>query len=433
MDSAANHNAGRPDAKDKVQQNAGQQGEAKGIDRTGSGRSEPVEDRVKDLGPETVRRAKGAHQDGSDDDDGHVAVDDGGQAHLEATGDSALEGLVLGQLLLDALGGDNVGVNTHTDAEDNTGNAGQRQGGAGENREIAGHNSQRGGGLAHQGDDRDGAGQTVAHDHQDRDQNEGNDTGLHHDVQALGTQGRADGGVALGGQGKRQRAGVDLVRQRGGAVLIEVALDDGLTAGDGLVDRGGGDVIIIQPDGDRAVAGCQLGGGRGKGRCARRVELQLDDPAFGLVVGSACGSHVVTAQDLLTRGGRALAEHHLGGGADLVNCGLRVEVRLVILPRETHDDTILVVVNVALVVGDTEADKAVLDNRFGCGHLGLGGLHIVGRHERNVHAAADVDAEADVRCALDVDILGVAVGIAHTQDGRQGEQHDQNCHDEQRP
>ena len=80
-----------------------------------------------------------------------------------------------------------------------------------------------------------------------------------------------------------------------------------------------------------------------------------------------------------------------------------------------------------------EADKAVLDNRFGCGHLGIGGLHIVGRHERNVHAAADVDAETDVRCALDVDILGVAVGIAHTKDGRQGEQHDQNCHDEQRP
>ena len=143
VDSAANHNAGRPDAKDKVQQNAGQQGEAKGVDRTGSGRSEPVEDRVKDLGPETVRRAKGAHQDGGDDDDGHVAVDDGGQAHLEAAVDSALEGLVLGQLLLDALGGDNVGVNTHADAEDNTGNAGQRQRGAGENREIAGHNSQR--------------------------------------------------------------------------------------------------------------------------------------------------------------------------------------------------------------------------------------------------------------------------------------------------
>ena len=50
----------------------------------------------------------------------------------------ALEGLVLGQLLRDALGGDNVGVNTHADAEDNTGNAGQRQRGAGENREIAG-------------------------------------------------------------------------------------------------------------------------------------------------------------------------------------------------------------------------------------------------------------------------------------------------------
>ncbi len=93
------------------------------------------------------------------------------------------------------------------------------------------------------------------------------------------------------------------------------------------------------------------------------LELQLDDPAFGLIVGGACGSHVDRPSGfLLTRGRRSLAEHHLGGGADLIDSGLRVEVRFIALPGKTHDDTIFVVVDVALVVGDAEADKAILDN-----------------------------------------------------------------------
>ena len=433
MDCTADHNAGGPNAEHEVEQNTGQQREAEGVDGAGRGRSEPEEDGVKDLGPEAVRGAESAHQDSGDDNDGHVAVDDGGQTHLEAAVNSALQGLVLGKLFLDALGSDDVCVNTHADAQDDTGDAGQGQRGTREHAEVAGDDCQRGGDLAHQGDNGDGAGQTVAENHHQRDQDEGDDTGLHHNVQALGAQRRADGGVAFRGQGKRQRTGVDLVCQRGSAVLIKVALDDGLTAGDGLVDRGGGNVRVIQPDGNGAVVGSQLGGSGGKSGRTVGVELQLDDPAFGLIVGGACGSHVVTAQNLLTRGRRSLAEHHLGGGADLIDSGLRVEVRFIALPGKTHDDTIFVVVDVALVVGDAEADKAILDNRFSCGHLGIGGLHIVGRHECNVHAAADIDAEADVRCPLDIGILGVAVGIAHTQNGRQGEQHDQNCHDEQRP
>ena len=80
-----------------------------------------------------------------------------------------------------------------------------------------------------------------------------------------------------------------------------------------------------------------------------------------------------------------------------------------------------------------EADKAILDDRFGCCHLLIGGIHITGRHECDIYAAADVNTEADIRCALDIDILGIAIGIAYTEDGRQGKQHDQNCHDKQRP
>ena len=433
IDGTADHNAGRPDAEHEVEQNAGQQGEAEGVDRTGSGGSEPEENRVEHLGPEAVRGAEGTHQDRSNDHDGHIAVNDGRQAHLEAALDSAVKGLVLGQLLLDALGRDDIGVNAHTDAEDDTGNAGQRQRGAGENGEITGDNRQRSRNLTQQGDDGDGAGQTIAADHHDRNEDKGNDTGLHHDIQTLGAQRRADGGVALSRQSKRQRAGIDLVGQRGGAILIKIALDDGLTAGDGLIDGGGGDIVVIQPDRDGAFVGSQLGGGGGKGGGTVGIELQLYDPALSLIVGGVGGSHIVTAQDLLTRGGRALAEYHLGRGADLVNSGLRVKVRLVALPRETHDDTILVVVNIALVIGDAEADKAILDDRFGCCHLLIGGIHITGRHECDIHAAADVNTEADIRCALDIDILGIAIGIAYTEDGRQGKQHDQNCHDEQRP
>ena len=58
VDGAADHNAGSPDAEDEVEQHAGQQCEAEGVDRTGGGGSEPEEDRVEHLGPEAVGGAE---------------------------------------------------------------------------------------------------------------------------------------------------------------------------------------------------------------------------------------------------------------------------------------------------------------------------------------------------------------------------------------
>ena len=433
MDGAADHNAGSPDTEDEVEQHAGEQCKAEGVDSTGGGGSEPEEDRVEHLSPEAVGGTESAHQDSSDDDDGDVAVDDGGQAHLEAALDSGRQGLVLGKLFLDALGGDDVGVNAHTDAQDDTSDTGQGQGRTREHSKVAGNDSQGSGHLAEQRDGSDGTGQTVTHNHHHSDERKGDDAGQNHDLQALGAQGRADGGVALGRQGERQRAGVDLVCQRGSAVLIEVALDDGLAAGDGLIDGGGGDVFIVQPDGDRAVVGGQLGGGIGKSSRAGGVELQLDDPALRLVIRGIGGSHVVTAEDLLARGRGALAENHLGGGTDLIDSRLRVEISLAGLPGETDDDTILVTVNIALVVRNAQADQTVLDNGFCRRHLFRGGIHITGGHKGNIDTAADIDTEADIRSALDVDVLSVAVLIAYAEDRSQGKHHDQNCHDKQRP
>ena len=433
MDGAADHHTGCPDAKDEVEQHAGEQRKAEGIDRTGGGGAEPEEDWVEHLSPEAVGRAESTHQDGSDDNDGDVAVDDGGQAHLEAALDCGGQGLVFGKFFLDALGGDDVGVNAHADTQDDTGNAGQGQRRPREHSKVAGNDSQRSGHLTKQRNGGNGAGQAVAHDHHDSNKGKGDDTGQDHDLQALGAQGRADGGVALGRQGERQRAGVDLVCQRGSAVLIEVALDDGLAAGDGLIDGGGGDVFIVQPDGDRAVVGGQLGGGIGKSGRAGGVELQLDDPALGLVISGIGGSHVVTAEDLLARGRGAFAENHLGGGADLVDRRLGVEIRFIGLPGETDDDTILVAVNIALVVRNAQTDQAVLDNGFCRRHLFRGGIHIAGRHKGDIDAAADINAKTDIRSAFDVDVLGVAVLIADTKDRSQGKYCDQNCHDKQRP
>ena len=433
MDGTTDHHAGCPNAKDEVEQHTGEQRKAERVDGTGGGGSEPEEDRVEHLSPEAIGGAESAHQDSGNDHDGDVAIDDGGQAHLEAALDRGRQGLVLGKLFLDTLGGDDVCVNAHTDAQDDTGDAGQSQGRTGENGKVAGNDGQGSGHLAEQRDGSDGTGQAVTHNHHHSDEDECNDTGQDHDFQALSAQRRADGGVALGRQGERQRAGVDLVRQRGSAVLIEIALDDGLAAGDGFIDRGGGDVGIIQPDGDGAVVGSLLGGGIGKSGCAGRVELQLDDPALGLVIRGIGGSHVVTAEDLLARGRGALAENHLCGGADLIDSRLGVEIRFAGLPGETDDDTILVVVNIALVVRNAQTDQTVLDNGFCRRHLFRGGIHITGRHKGNIDTAADIDTEADIRSPLDVDVLSVAVLIAYTEDRSQGKYYDQNCHDKQRP
>lgn len=368
------------------------------------------------------------------DDDGHVAVNDGGQAHLEAAGDSAIQRFAVAKLFFDALSGDNVGVNAHTDTKDDTGDTGQGQRGAIEHGEVTGNKCQRGDNLAKQRDDRNGTGQTVTHDHEQSHKGKGNDAGQHHHIQALSAQGGADGGEAFGREGKRQRTGVNLVCQRGDLVLGERTFDHSVAVRDGSLDGSGGDVLAVQPDGDGAVGlGCQLGGGLSKLFGTVSAELQLNNITVLLVVACGCGRHIVTAQDLFAVGSRALAEHHLGGGSDLVNGGLGIKVGFAGFPGETDDDAVLVIVHIILIVGNAKADQTVFDDGFGRGHLVIGGFHTVSRHERHVHAAADVDTEADILRALDVDVLGIAVCVAHAEQGGKREHDDQQRRDNQMP
>ena len=431
---AANHHAGGPHAKHKVQQHTGEQRKAEGINGTCGGGSEPRKDRSEQSGPDAIGGAKRAHQNDCHNDDGHVAVNDGGQAHLKAAGNGSIQRFALVQFLADTGSSDNVCIHTHADAQNDTGDAGQCQRGTGENREIPGNHSQRGGHLSQQRQRRDGAGQTIVSDHQQGDHQEGNDTGQHHHFQAARAQGGADGGIALGGQRKRQCAGVYLVRQRGDGFLIKAAADDGAALGDGFIDRGGGDVHIIQPDGDHPVFfRGQFRGGGAELFGALAGEFQLNYIAVLFIVSRRGGFHIIAGEDQLPVSRGAAAEHHLGRGADLVNGRLGIEVRLIALPRKTDDDAVFVVVHIILIIRDAKADQTILNNGLGGVHLIIRRIHAVGGHEGHIHAAPDVNAKTDVRRPLQIDVSGIPVGIAYTKDRCQGKRNDQHGHDKKLP
>src|SRR5699024_7707061 len=147
---------------------------------------------------------------------------------------------------------------------------------------------------------------------------------------------------------------------------------------------GGADVFIIQPDADGAAVRRELGGGVGKLLSAAVVKVELHDIPFGLVVPGHGGFHILAGQDLLAVGRAALAEDHVRRGADRVDGALRVKVGCVTLPGETHDDTVEGIVDIVLVIGDAETDKAVFNDGTGRHHLFIGRVHIVCRHERHV-------------------------------------------------
>ena len=429
----ADHQAGGADAEHKVEHHAGQQRVAEGVDGAVGGGAEPGKDGREHAGPEPVGGAEGAHQDGGHDDDGHVAVNDRGQAHVEAAGNGAVQAFALAQLLADALGNDDVGVNAHADAQDDAGDAGQRQRGAGEHGKAAGDHRQRGGDLTQQRDDRQRARQAVAGDHHNGDQHKGQHAGQDHDVQAAGAQRGADGGEAAGGQRKGQRAGVDLVGQRFHFLQGKIALDDGVAVHDGLVDGGGADVLVIQPDADDAALLRQAGGRIGKIGRAVAGKGQGHRVIAALVVGGGSGLHLVAGQNLRAVGGAALAKDHLGGGADLVNGLLGVKVRLVAAPGEADDDLVVVVVDVAFVVRNAKADQTLVDDGLGRVQLFVGGVDLLRRDKGDADAAADVDAEPDVRHALDIGGLDITILIADAKQRRHGKHQDQNCHDDKMP
>ena len=439
--SAPDHGTGGKDAKHEVEQHASEQRVAEGVDGACGRGAEGKEDEVQGLGKEAVRGAECTHQDDRDDDDGHVAVDNGGQAAGKAALERAVEALAAAQLLLDALGGDDVGIHAHADGEDDAGDAGQGQGEALKHREVAGDEGQRGRHLTGQRDAGEEAGQTVEGRHEHEDEGKGDDTGQHHGAQAVLAQTRADGGVAVHAQRKGQRAGVDLAGHFDDIFLREGirrrAGDDGRAVGDGGVDAGGADVLVVQPDADAAAVLVQTGGGVAEclGTLVSKLQRHIVLGAAavdGAVLGSSTLHHRAV-KDQRTVCAAPLPEGQVGGGADLLNGGFGVELGLARLPRELEDEAVGVVVHIQLIVGHVEGDQTVLDDQLSSLKLVVGGVVAVGGDEGDVDAALDVHTEADVLCSLDVGGGHITVLDRNTEERRIDERRDHKHREDKLP
>ena len=393
------------------------------------------------LGKEAVRGAEGTHQDDRDDDDGHVAVDDGGQPAGKAALERAVKALAAAQLFLDALSGDDVGIHAHTDGEDDAGDAGQGQGEALKHREVAGDEGQRGRHLTSQRDAGEEAGQAVEGRHEHEDEGKGDDTGQHHGAQTILAQTRADGGVAVHAQRKGQRAGIDLAGHLDDIFLREGirrrAGDDGRAVGDGGVDAGGADVLVVQPDADAAAGLVQTSGGVAErlgtlvGKLQRHIVLGTA-AVDGAVLGSSALHHRAV-KDQRTVCAAPLAEGQVGGGADLLDGGFGVELGLARLPRELEDEAVGVVVHIQLIVGHIEGDQTILDDQLSSLELVVGGVIAVGRDEGDVDAALDVHTKADVFRALDVGCGHITVLDCDAKECRIDERRDQKHSEDKLP
>lgn len=261
---ALEHHAGEPYAHDEVGDHAHEQGVTEGVDGTGGRLAEdPGED---------VGRAEDQQQDDRHDDDGHVTVDNRRERALGAALDRSVEGLACLELFLDTLGGDDVGVNAHTDRENQTGDTGQSHREGIEYREEAVDRRDRERHLADQRDNSNNTGYTVTENHKHSDQHKGNNRGIAHGGQGVLAECRADGAVGSRLQRKGQRAAVDLVREGGSRLGILHAGDDGGAVGNALVNSGVREKHAVHIDADLLTD--QAAGGFGELGLAGAGEIQ---------------------------------------------------------------------------------------------------------------------------------------------------------------
>ena len=394
------------------------------------------------LGKQAIRGTEGTHEHDGHDDDGHVAVNDGGQAAGKAALQCAIQRFAVFQFLFDALGGDDVGIHAHADGQNDTCDAGQGQSKAFKHREVAGHKGQRSRHLTGQCDAGQKARQTIQHGHEYHNKGKGDQTCQHHGAEAVFAQTGAHGGVAVHAQSKGQRTGVDLACHLDHGILRKGiggrTGDDGLSVGDSGVDGGGAHVLVVQPDADAALIGGQLGGGIAKGLGTLGGELEGNvifraaAIAHSAVLRRSAFDHGAVQDQLAVLAG-SLAEGQVGGGADLLNGRLGVKIRLAGLPRELQNQAVGVVVHIQLVVGHVQGDQTVLDDQTGGIQLLVRGIVAIRGHKGDVDAALDIHTKADILCTLDVGGGHIAVFCRHAKKGGVDKHNDQQRGNDQLP
>ena len=393
------------------------------------------------LGKQTIRGSKGTHQHHCHNDDGDVAVNNGGKTPGKAALQCTIQRFAVFQLFLDALCSDNIGVHAHADRQNDTGNTGQSQGKAFKHREVAGDECQRCRHLTCQCDAGNKARQTVQHRHEHHDESKGNDACQHHGSEAILAQTGADSGIAVHRQRKGQSTGIDLTRHLDDSVLGEGvgygAGDDCLAVRNGSVDRCGADIFIVQPDADGAPVPGKTGGGITKRLCTLCGKLQRHivfcrGTVYRTILCCSVLDHRAV-QNQLPVLAAAFPEGQIGGGADLFNGSFRVKIRFAGLPRELQDQAVRTGVHIQLIVGNIQCHQTIFNDQLRRFQLLLGGIVVLRGHKGDVDAALDVHTEPDILCPLDVGGGHIAILCRHAEERRVGKDKDQQRRDEQLP
>ena len=298
------------------------------------------------------------------------------EAHLDGGGQRTADL----HLLADALEDDDVRIDGHADAQDDTRDARQGQLRTGERQQqhddhdIDGERD-----VGHQ------AAQAIAQQHEQHDKRHANRAGQNRLIKRLDAQGRGDRADLQLGQVQRQRAGQDEGRQVLGLVGGEVAGDLALAAGNHAVDGRCRDGLAVQRDGD----GLADVGSRRFGETLRALVVQLKGDARQsvLVLSSLRVLDHRAFQDVF-----AVLVHEVqlrrraDDAQDLVGIG---DV------RDLHTDA------VGTLAGDGRLGEALTgqtagEDGHGRAHLRLEFLGaVILRRIDGVHAAAQIQAQGD--------------------------------------
>ncbi len=168
-----------------------------------------------------------------------MGVEDGDPGVVEAVLDRGGGGFAEAQLFPDALEDEHVGVDAHTDREDDAGDAGERQCGVAE-----AHKTEQDDQVEEQGEIGVDPRAAIVDEHEDHDGQHAGNGGGDALVDACSAEGRANGTGFEVLDGGRQRAGAQHHAEVLGLLLGEAAGDAALVADGVFNDRHFADVVL---------------------------------------------------------------------------------------------------------------------------------------------------------------------------------------------
>ena len=209
-------------------------------------------------------------KDGCCDQGCDITVQNGGKSLVKTNLDGFTHTVACGNLLTDTCEDNDIGVNRHTDGQDDTRHTGQSQCDVQTVQEAHQRSN-----VKCQSDRCCQTGNPVKNDHEDHDDDQADQTCKEAGTHCIGSQLGADYLGADLGKAEFEFTGTDGCRKGIGTLISEIALDDALTVGNGLIDSGRTDdfSVINDVNGLADIAGCRIR----KGFCSLIIKHQRND------------------------------------------------------------------------------------------------------------------------------------------------------------